>query len=124
MDMFTFIENCDKHKKSVIKITIDNVDDPHVWIPIKWTKIMVFTNCFKGKLIVNPPEETDTEELHITNYDRHHLCPTFIRINWEKFPKLKILNIYCWSIDRSNLNNCNILKKITIDTVISEDFKI
>lgn len=116
-----FIKNCLKHKISLFYLKIYNVKDPNIWIPIKWPKKISLINCLSSNYILNPYEETDTEELYIYNFDRHMYKPTKnVKINWSKFPKLKKLYIDSHSIDLSTLNVCSKLEQIIIDMNIQQ----
>ena len=68
---------------------------------------MIFTNCFIGDEIVDIPE-SPTEKLIIR--DRYT-----INIDWQKFPKLKFLDIQVNDTNFVGLENCKELEVLRID---------
>jgi hypothetical protein len=75
-----------------------------------WPKEMIFTNCFIGNDLVDIPE-SPTEKLII----RDSTNKSIIHIDWQKLPKLKILDIQANDIDFVGLEKCKELEVIRID---------
>lgn len=96
------------------KLVISNINNPLFWIPSKrWPKIMIFENCCMGTEYIDP-DVSETEVLVIQDIKRRTHINT-LRINWNKLPKLRVLQLFIKDVDLSGLENCCNLKDIRID---------
>ena len=97
-------------------ISIKDIDNPIRWmIERPWPKEMIFTNCFIGNDLVNIPE-SPTEKLII----RDNTIRSSINIDWQKFPKLKILDIQVNNTNFAGLEKCKELEVVRIDLGIDK----
>jgi hypothetical protein len=94
-------------------LTIEKLDNPMAWIPMKWPKEMLFNCCALGSKLIDPPV-SNTELLVIQDLNRNS-NKDVIKINWCKLPKLRILDIYSNDIDFTGLDLCKDLEIIRID---------
>lgn len=90
-DMIDFMNMCFRHQKSLSKIKIYNMDDPHNWIPIKWPRTVVFSRCHFNKKAISAPKGSVTEHLIITSCKMYNEKTT--DVNWGSLPKLKKITI-------------------------------
>lgn len=105
---------CD-HMNSIQKITIENMNEPFLWLPSQvWPKIMIFERCCMGPKLINP-EYSDTEELYIKDLSRYCNKNSIVKINWDKLPELRILDVYVPDLDYSGIEKCEKLEIIKIN---------
>lgn len=112
-DIFTFINRYTQHYNTLKSIKTIDIEDPQLWIPWTFPKIVHFMNC-KISRNISPPK-SDTEEIKINDFFRFQNKNSILRINWEKFPKLQKLYIYFNDIDFTGIELCKELKIIFID---------
>lgn len=86
-DLFKFAILSSYHNKTLNCISIYNKFNPHMWFN-NWPKIVFMNNCtIKEK--IDPSKSTETEYLYILNSRIYK----DIKINKNKFPKLKYIEI-------------------------------
>ena len=112
-DIHNFSILCATHHKTLQSISISNTHNPQNWIPIIWPKIVYFNLCNITDKI--DPVFTNTEELHILHHEIINNRNLKMKINWSKFPKLKILRMNIFDIDLSKIKECKKLKYININ---------
>ena len=91
-------------------VSIKDIDNPIRWmIERPWPKEMIFTNCLIGNDLVDIPE-SPTEKLIIRDCTNR----STIHIDWQKLPKLKILDIQANDIDFVGREMCKELDIVRI----------
>lgn len=100
-----------EHKRSLHSIHIERLNNPQSWISGCLPIITCFNRChFTTEL--NPPP-SNTEILTIRDQHRHQHNNT-LRINWSKFPKLKVLDLYVFKVNLSGIEACRNLNSVKI----------
>jgi hypothetical protein len=61
------------------------------------------------------PDKTTTEILIIRDVHRSKSNKK-ITINWEKFPRLRVLDLYIFDIELKGIEQCKMLESVRIDT--------
>lgn len=113
-DVIKYINMYNKAFKSLRKIEITNIYDPISWILYRrWPKTVIFNNCNMGHGNVDPLPSI-TENL-IIRENRHLKTCNMLRINWCKFPKLRVLDIYTHNVDLEGIEVCKDLEVVRID---------
>lgn len=112
-DYMNFVQLYNRRNFFLRCLTMENMDNPALWIPKKWPKEIFFNRCHMGNKLIDPPA-SPTETLVIRDLERHHNYNT-IKINWSKIPNLKIIDIYAADLDFTGLECCKKLEVIRID---------
>jgi len=94
---------------SLNSLCIQRINDPVPWVPMRvWPRVVIFQDCWMGSDMIDP-EVSDTECLIINNTNpvtnRYN-----VNINWNKFPKLRIMI--------SNVQDINLTCSSAISLVI------
>ena len=105
-DIYDFIYKMHKHSKSLKTIQINNLYNPQLWIPFYPTKIILQCSI---KDDINPREPVMTEYLSIINYSK-----SYISINFEKFPMLKVFKFQGCLLNRNDVNKCKNIHTIEL----------
>ena len=116
-NFMNFLQLYDTSVNSIYKLTMEYMNDPIIWIPSKWPRNMIFTNCTMGNKLIDPPK-SKTEILQIIDN-----WPSILQINWKKLPQLKELYInvsdfnfegleYCQQLTTICINLCNRNRKV------------
>lgn len=119
-DVIKFINMYSKAIKSLKKLEIANIYDPISWITYRrWPRTVVFSNCNMGYRTIDPLPSI-TESLIIR--ENRHLQQDYkmMRINWCKFPKLRVLDIYTYNVDLKGIENCKDLEVVRIDIEVKD----
>ncbi len=96
-DTFKIMYSLCLHSNSLNLFIARNVSDPNLFLPNKWCKEVIFMYC-NLKSDIDPSEKVITEVIEIVGFPRKQI--KIIKINFNKFPKLKVLKIN----DDSKLN--------------------
>jgi len=114
-DIVQFIKWFNKSKYQLQEITLCNATyDPTFLISgYPWPRKVIFDRCQISSTLIDP-DAKNTEILIIKNVCRFDTQEK-LYINWEKFPNLKVIDIYLSSIDISNIGVCENLEAIRID---------
>jgi hypothetical protein len=111
--IYNFMITYFKHIRTVDYIYISHIDTPQYWINNKWCKIVHLYNCYLEDKI-DPLNICNTEQLIIQN-----IYPSKwknkLKINWNKFPNLRILQLDIQNIDLVNIEICQNLELIYIN---------
>lgn len=113
-DYMNLIHLLNKSNTFLNRLTVKGIDDPLPWLPItKWPKEIYFERCIMGTRLIDP-DISNTEVLVIEDVLRttHRKC---IQVNWKKFPKLRILDVYATDINLTGIEHCQDLEAIRID---------
>ena len=106
---YDFITNCNKHKNTLNKIRVDGLRNPTLWVPL-YVPIMEMIEI-SADFYLNPVFSLVTEDLTI----RCERSNTMLRVNWEKFKKIKKIDIRASKLNILELfEKCKILKKFSI----------
>lgn len=113
-DVINYINMYNKAVKSLKKLEIANIYDPISWITYRrWPRTVIFNNCNMGYRTIDPlPSITESLVIH---ENRHLHDGKMLHINWCKFPKLRVLDIYTYNIDLIGIENCKELEIVRID---------
>jgi hypothetical protein len=108
-DIYDFIYKMHKHSQSLKTIQINNLYNPHLWLPFYPTKIILQCSISDN---INPQEPVMTEYLAIINYSKK-----YIKINFEKFPMLKVFKYHGSLLNKHDdiKKNCNDIHSISIN---------
>jgi hypothetical protein len=86
---------------------MENLNNASLWLP-KWVEKVYFMNC-KIDQEINPSQVTSTEILYISS----QCYESEIKINWDKFPKLREITVIGYQIDfEIAKKKCKFLKKM------------
>ena len=84
-------------------------------LPIStWPETVVFDRCSVGNTPIIRPICTKTEKLIIRDIHRVKTSKT-LRIDWRKFSRLRILDLYVRNVDLTGISSCKELEAIRID---------
>ena len=113
-DVIKYINMYSKAVKSLNKLEITNIYDPISWIIYqRWPRKVIFNNCNMGYRTIDPlPSIT---EILVIRENRNFQDDNMLCINWCKFPKLRVLDIYTYNIDLEGIEKCKDLEVIRID---------
>ena len=118
-NFITFIKFYFASDNFLESVSIKDIDNPIRWmIERPWPKEMIFTNCLIGNDLVDIPE-SPTEKLIIRDLYSAKNRST-IHIDWQKFPKLKILDIKVNDINFAGLEKCKELEVVRIDLEVDK----
>ena len=95
--------------KSLRSLHVDGLNKPTTWIPIKWPREIILTQCNMSKDKLSPPPGSKVEIIRITDS-----VSSTIYIDWEKFPDLKILELNSLNVNLSGIEHCLSLEKVCI----------
>jgi len=112
-DYMNFVQLYHRRNYFLRSLTMENMDNPTLWIPKKWPKEIFFNRCNMGNNLIVPPL-SPTETFIIKDLERHK-NNNIIKINWSKLPNLKIIDIYASDLDFTGLEYCTKLEVIRID---------
>lgn len=113
-DVIKYINMYHKAVKSLKRLEIRNLHDPITWITYRrWPETVIFNNCNMSCKIIDPLPSI-TEKL-IIRENRHIHNGKMLHINWCKFPKLRVLDIYTYNINLEGIEDCKDLEVICID---------
>jgi len=116
--LYDFFIICSRNLKTINSIYVNNISNPHNWIPYKWPKIVRFYYCNITDKI--DPPVSDTEEILIIqhefiNYVSVDIKKITLKINWKKFPNLKKVTLKVFNVDIEDIkDNKNINKNIIL----------
>lgn len=111
-DYMNFIHLFSKRNIFLEKLTIHDMQDPFSLIPPQWPKEVIINSCYLPHKIDPIKIQKKTEVMIIRDFIPKNL----LKINWEKFPSLRILDIKAYDVDIQNLHMCKKLEVIKIDT--------
>jgi hypothetical protein len=107
LNPYDFSIKCSEHYRSLNMVSMYYINDAHLWI-CYWPRIVFFNYCRTGK--INPPKVTETEVLYILNDKSKD-----VDVNWDKFPKLKRLEISNCNFNLKNIKDkCKYLNCVNI----------
>jgi hypothetical protein len=98
------------HNKTLKHVHISYMHNPQDFMNGTWPKSVLLNFCTIYRKL-NPPI-TNTQKLEIDQLYDHSLKNM---INWNKFPKLKILYLNSFDIDFTGFENCKDLEIIYIE---------
>ena len=113
-----FIKHYNKHKHTIKKIEVNRIDNPHMWIP-DYVETLVFSHCSIDHYLDPPSTCLFTKELILHDYNRYK-NKNKLRINWECFKNIEILELYVYDVDIKGIEKLTKLRKKNIDTIISK----
>jgi len=103
----TFLKRFHRHQNSLQTCIMENLNNASLWLP-KWVEKVYFMNC-KIDQEINPSQVTSTEILYISS----QCYESEIKINWDKFPKLREITVIGYQIDfEIAKKKCKFLKKM------------
>lgn len=105
-DPCKFSINFMKHNRSLNSVYIYYLKNPQYWMPGSWPKKVIINSYITDKI---DPIISNTEELKI-------VTKGILKINWKKFPKLKILYIDCDTINLDGIEYCEKLELVHLIT--------
>ena len=106
-----FLNKYIKHLRCLTYIQIEDMFEPHLWIPADWTKHMSFQNCAMGSEVINP-RGSKTETLDILDCSMFTNKP--LKINWRRLPNLKHLIVKTYDFDFTGLDECKELRLLSV----------
>ena len=110
---YELFEMYNSHYRTLISMSLSHMNNPQHWIFGNWCKKVSLINCILTDKI-DPTKPCLEEELSIYNiYNIYKNIP--IRINWKKFPKLKILKLDVYDIELENIESCSNLEVVYIN---------
>ena len=89
-DILTCVMRYYKHKRTINELYILGLDNPQNWFGGSLSKRVVFQDCRVDEFLDPPISNTESLSIHDL---RIHNNPYVMKINWEKFPKLRILSL-------------------------------
>ena len=101
------------YHKALIKITVENMQNPFSWIPTKWPRKMIFSHCYFGNKKLIPPESITEELTILVVSDRSHY--SYLNIDYSKLPKLKKVYIITPDMNLESLKDCKNLEVIVLN---------
>jgi hypothetical protein len=117
-NMMTFIQRFCQHSHTMKSVDIQGLDNPHLWLP-HYVERLYFNHCSITNYI-NPGSRTNShvvKVIKLTDYHRYKL-KTVVHINWNCFPNLEELELYCYDVHINGLEKLKKLKRINIDTTV------
>lgn len=114
MNIHTFYRIYIRNIQSIKKVTLNEMSDPDKWIMKKWPEYVCFNNCSIDA--INPNSVTNTKALIVKDYHRSNTKKK-LYINWMKFPKLTVLDLYTHDVNLEEcIEKCKYLEYIRINT--------
>jgi hypothetical protein len=99
-----------------LSLVVEKVNSPLAWIQEPLPRTVYFVSCYMGNDALDPPT-SPTEELYIDDTSHYSEC---LKINWEKFPKLKNLSITASDVALNGLELCTNLEVVNINLTNTE----
>jgi hypothetical protein len=111
-----FLERYNIHRNTIKKIKVNGVENPHLWIP-NYTETLIFSHCSIYEYINPGPRALLTKVFILTDYHRYknHIK---LRINWDCFINLEILELYVYDVDIIGIHKLSKLRQTKINTII------
>ena len=115
-DVIKYINMYSRAHKSLKRLEISQNMDPVSWITYRrWPKTVIFSRCELNYRTIEPlPSITET---FIIRENRHLHNKKTLHINWSRFPKLRVLDIYTYNIELEGIEKCQELEVIRVDVV-------
>lgn len=110
-DITTCITRYFSHVRSLNSLRVERIDDPQLWFSSVLPSTTIFSRCLFTRAI-DPPNSL-TKTLVIQNFKRQ----SKLVINWKKFPKLELLDVYDKDVDLTGIEDCQNLMCIRIDVL-------
>jgi hypothetical protein len=116
-NLYDFFLICAQNINTLRSIYVSNINNPHLWIPSKWPKIVRFYYCNITDKI--DPPISHTQEILIIQHEIINNVRSEkqlnLKINWKKFPKLKKLTLKVFNVNIDEIKeNKNIEKNIIL----------
>ena len=110
-----FLNTYNQHRNTIKKIKINGIENPHIWLP-NYTETLIFSHCSINEYINPGPRALLTKVFILTDYNRYknHIR---LRINWEWFINIEILELYVYDVDIIGIDKLTKLRHKKINTI-------
>ena len=95
--------------RSIRSVTVSDMSNPSSWLPFSWPEQVTFRDCRLFSTLT-PPLNSRTKFLKLHDSSRR-----VIRIDWDKFPDLEVLDLNSFDVDLKGIEKCTNLKKIRLN---------